>query len=186
MGFLHSKTDFKTCFFLEQDGRARKGWNKILNEKKMFLAFTSKLFNPDVLFTHSAARQGWETPFTSEKACLSVRCCPQRQSDVAVSVWGGKALPGVNCPWQWAADASVCHSAFVSSSPPFTSSPSLPLLPAPTKGKSSFTLLLSPVAAMATLCFVAEIYRKKTTSDSLAGFVWEAPWSLRHSALRLA
>lgn len=122
-----------------------------------------------MLFTHSAARQGRETPFTGEKACLSVRCCPQRQSeDVAVSVCGGKALPGGNCPWQWAADASVCHSAFVSSSPSFTSSPSLPLLAAPTKGKSSFTLLLSPVAAMATLCFVAEIYRKKITSDSLA------------------
>lgn len=72
-------------------------------------------------------------------------------------------------PGQWAVDTSVHVSAFVSSSPLFTSSPSLPLSPAPAKGKSSFILPLGLVyVATATLCFVAEIYREKIMSESLA------------------
>jgi len=80
-----------------------------------------------------------------------------------------RELPAAVAWEQWAAYTSVRDSAFISSSPSFTSSLSLPLLPAAAKGKSGFILPLGLVyAAMATLGFSAEMYREKIMPDSLA------------------
>lgn len=90
VSFLYSRTAFKPWTFLQQDGRARKGWNKILNEKKIFLASTSKHFYPGVLFTHLVAQQGQETPLTS--VCAAIPKGRQRMGpclpEVQTFLWG--------------------------------------------------------------------------------------------------
>lgn len=111
VGFVYSRTAFKPWSFLQQDG---KGWNKILNEKKIFLASTSKHFYPDVLFTHLVAQQGQETPFIVEKAHLCMLPLPK-----AVGGWGharqrcrlfqGEATSV--CRMQWTLNASAHDSA---------------------------------------------------------------------------
>lgn len=158
--------------------------------EEIFLAFTRKLFNSDVLLTLSAAQQGQETHIH----CLRKNVCvlaalPKGSQRMWPCLSGDAELfqeeTASGCSPE-AANASVHDSAFVFSSPPFTPSPSLSLLAAPAKGKSGFILPSASVyAAMATLCFTAETYREKITSGSLA-VQSRGHWSLMHSALRLA
>lgn len=60
VGCLHSKTAFKLCSFLWQVWL--RGKDEIKHWTKIFLAVTSKLFNSNLLFTHSAfqTQQGQE------------------------------------------------------------------------------------------------------------------------------
>lgn len=83
--------------------------------------------------------------------------------NLGVQSSSGRKLPVAVAWGQWGANASVLDSAFVSSSPPFMSSSSFPLLPAPAKGKPSFILPLASVyIAMATLCLQLRHIERKS------------------------
>lgn len=93
-GFSPLQNFFQTMVYLQQDGRAMKGWNKILNEKKIFLAFTSKSFYPDVLsLIWLLSRDRRPHPQLRKNICV---CChSQMQSeDVAMSARGGNFARG--------------------------------------------------------------------------------------------
>lgn len=173
----------QSCFQAMVFSTARwEGKEEILNEKEIFLAVTSKHFNPDVLFTHVLlSRDRRHHSLVRKHVHVDTAILKGRQSrwpwPSGVQSSSRRKLPVAVAGGQQAVDASVCDFAFILASPPFASSPSLTLLPKPAKGNSGFIPLLGPVyAAVPTWCFAAGIHREKITSVSIYWFFGCLEW----------